>query len=57
MRDIRVDVKQWLSVQLGEDFIAYTHGPTFIDNPLTRLGQIEGNPFQEAVTEAARRVN
>jgi nickel-dependent lactate racemase len=42
---------------VGEDFIAYTHGPTFIDNPLTRLGQIDGNPFQEAVTEAARRVN
>jgi nickel-dependent lactate racemase len=39
----------------GEALIAYTHGPAFIDNPHTRLGKIEGNPFQEAVTEAARR--
>jgi nickel-dependent lactate racemase len=39
----------------GEPLIAYTHGPDFIDNPGTRLGRIEGNPFHEAVTEAARR--
>jgi nickel-dependent lactate racemase len=39
----------------GEALIAYTHGPKFIDNPHTRLGKIEDNPFQEAVTEAARR--
>jgi lactate racemase len=39
----------------GEALIAYTHGPTFIDDPHTRLGKIDGNPFQEAVTEAARR--
>lgn len=39
----------------GEQLIAYSHGPRFIDDPNTRLGQIEGNPFQEAVAEAARR--
>jgi nickel-dependent lactate racemase len=39
----------------GEAVIAYTHGPQFADHPGTRLGQIEGNPFHEAVTEAARR--
>jgi nickel-dependent lactate racemase len=41
----------------GEALIAHTHGPAFIDHPGTRLGQIEGNPFHEAVTEAARRAN
>jgi nickel-dependent lactate racemase len=39
----------------GEALIAYTHGPTFVDHPGTRLGRVEGNPFHEAVTEAARR--
>jgi nickel-dependent lactate racemase len=41
----------------GEALIAYTHGPAFVDHPGTRLGQIEGNPFHEAVSEAARRAN
>jgi nickel-dependent lactate racemase len=41
----------------GEALIAHTHGPAFVDHPGTRLGQIEGNPFHEAVTEAARRAN
>jgi len=41
----------------GESLIAYTHGPAFVDHPGTRLGRIEGNPFQEAVTEAARLAN
>ena len=35
--------------------IAYTHGPHMIDDPATRLGRIEGNPFHEAISEAARR--
>jgi len=35
--------------------IAYTHGPHMLDHPGTRLGRIEGNPFHEAITEAARR--
>lgn len=41
----------------GEALIAHTHGPAFVDHPGTRLGRIEGNPFHEAVSEAARRVN
>jgi len=39
----------------GERLIAHTHGPAFVDHPGTRLGRIEGNPFHEAITEAARR--
>mgnify|MGYP001029078694 FL=1 len=39
----------------GEALIAHTHGPAFVDHPGTRLGRIEGNPFHEAVSEAARR--
>jgi nickel-dependent lactate racemase len=39
----------------GEALIAYTHGPQFVDHPYTRLGKIDGNPFHEAVSEAARR--
>ncbi len=39
----------------GETLIAYSHGPEFIDNPNSRLGQIEGNPFQEAIAQAALR--
>ncbi|MDR3575986.1 MAG: nickel-dependent lactate racemase [Anaerolineaceae bacterium] len=41
----------------GEALIAFTHGPAFIDHPCTRLGRIDGNPFHEAVTEAARWAN
>ncbi len=41
----------------GEALIAHTHGPAFIDDPRTRLGRIEGNPFHDAITEAARRAN
>lgn len=39
----------------GEEVIAHTHGPAFVDHPGTRLGRLAGNPFHEAVTEAARR--
>jgi nickel-dependent lactate racemase len=39
----------------GEALIAYTHGPAFVDHPGTRLGSVDGNPFHEAITEAARR--
>jgi len=39
----------------GEAMIAYTHGPRIMDHPGTRLGNIEGNPFHEGVSEAARR--
>lgn len=39
----------------GEAMIAYTHGPHMVDHPGTRLGRIDGNPFHEAISEAARR--
>jgi len=39
----------------GEALIAHTHGPAFVDHPDTRLGRVEGNPFHEAIIEAARR--
>ena len=39
----------------GEAMIAYTHGAHMVDHPGTRLGRTEGNPFHQAVTEAARR--
>jgi nickel-dependent lactate racemase len=39
----------------GEALIAHTHGPAFVDHPGTRLGRVDGNPFQAAVIEAARR--
>jgi nickel-dependent lactate racemase len=39
----------------GEAMIAYTHSPQMVDHPGTRLGRIEGNPFHEAVSEAAQR--
>jgi nickel-dependent lactate racemase len=41
----------------GEALIAHTHGPSFVDHTGTRLGRVEGNPFHEAVSEAARRAN
>jgi len=40
----------------GELLIAHTHGPAFVDHPGTRLGRVDGNPFHEAIAEAARRV-
>jgi len=39
----------------GEAMIAYTHGPVMLEQPGTRLGRIEGNPFREALQEAGRR--
>jgi nickel-dependent lactate racemase len=39
----------------GEALITYSHGPRFVDDPNTRLGKTEGNPFHEAITEAALR--
>jgi len=39
----------------GENLIAFSHGPAIVDHPGTRLGRIVGNPFHEAVREAARR--
>jgi nickel-dependent lactate racemase len=39
----------------GEAVIAFTHGSSMVDHPGTRLGKIEGNPFQAAVREASRK--
>jgi len=39
-----------------EAVIAYTHGPAMLDQPGTRLAQLAGNPFQEAVRAVARAV-
>jgi nickel-dependent lactate racemase len=38
----------------GEAFIAYTHSPSVLDHPRVRVGRVEGNPFQEAVSEAGK---
>jgi nickel-dependent lactate racemase len=39
----------------GEAIITYTHGPAMLDREGVRLGQLAGNPFQEAVRRVARR--
>ncbi len=39
----------------GAPTIAGTHAPRFLDHPGTRLGNLDGNPFHEAVREIARR--
>lgn len=39
----------------GERTIEVTHGPQMLDEPGTRLGRIEGNPFHQAVTEIAQK--
>ena len=36
-----------------EATIAYTHGPAMLDQPGTRLAQLDGNPFQQAVRHVA----
>lgn len=41
----------------GEPTIEYTHLPWALDHPRTRLGNIDGNPFHEAITEIARKAN
>jgi nickel-dependent lactate racemase len=33
-----------------------THGPQFLDQPGVRLGQIDGNPFQQFVRDAAQAI-
>ncbi|MFM9107628.1 MAG: lactate racemase domain-containing protein, partial [Chloroflexota bacterium] len=38
-----------------EATIGYTHGPAMLDREGTRLAQLAGNPFQEAVREVSRR--
>jgi nickel-dependent lactate racemase len=40
----------------GEATIAATHGPQLLDHSGTRLGAVEGNPFQQFVRRAGERV-
>ncbi len=40
----------------GEATIEYTHLPWALDHPRTRLGNLDGNPFHEAITEIALKV-
>ncbi len=38
----------------SDETIGLTHGPQFLDQPGVRLGQIEGNAFQQFVRDAAQ---
>ncbi|MCS7060292.1 MAG: lactate racemase domain-containing protein [Anaerolineae bacterium] len=40
----------------GEATIQATHSPAMLDHPGTRLGEIEGNPFQRFVRAAGARI-
>ncbi len=40
----------------SEATIGLTHGPQFLDQPGVRLGQIDGNPFQQFVRAAAQAI-
>ncbi len=40
----------------GEATIQATHGPAMLDQPGTRLGAVEGNPFQAFVRQAGERI-
>ena len=40
----------------SEETIGLTHGPQFLDQPGVRLGQIDGNPFQQFVRDAAQAI-
>jgi nickel-dependent lactate racemase len=40
----------------SEETIGLTHGPQFLDRPGVRLGQIDGNPFQQFVRDAAQAI-
>jgi len=48
----------WKTVGIGcagEETIAWTHAPRFLDSPRCRPGLVDGNPFLEVVKENARR--
>jgi nickel-dependent lactate racemase len=48
----------WKTVGIGcagEETIAFTHSPRFLDHPRCRPGSADGNPFQDVVKENARR--
>ena len=40
----------------SEETIGLTHGPRFLDQPGVRLGQIDGNSFQQFVRDAAQAI-
>jgi len=40
----------------SEETIGLTHGPRFLDHPGVRLGQIQGNTFQQFVRDAAQTI-
>ena len=40
----------------SEETIGLTHGPQFLDRPGVRLGQIDDNPFQQFVRDAAKAI-
>ncbi|MFN8453427.1 MAG: lactate racemase domain-containing protein [Anaerolineae bacterium] len=40
----------------GEATLQATHGPAMLDEPGTRLGAVEGNPFQAFVRQAGARI-
>jgi lactate racemase len=40
----------------SEATIGLTHGPQFLDQPGVRLGQIDGNPFQQFVRDTAQAI-
>ena len=39
----------------GQETIAWTHHPVFLDQPAVRLCRLDGNPFQEVLREIAAR--
>lgn len=48
----------WKTVGIGcagEETIAFTHSPRFLDHPRCRPGIVDGNPFLDIVKENARR--
>ncbi|MFH1995846.1 MAG: nickel-dependent lactate racemase [Candidatus Omnitrophota bacterium] len=40
----------------GEEFINATHHPRFLDDPRTALGRVNGNPFQNVLWEAVKKL-
>ena len=40
----------------SEETIGLTHGPQFLDQPGVRLGQIDGNPFQQFVRDMTQAI-
>jgi len=40
----------------GEETINATHGVRFLDDPGTKLGSIDGNPFQDVIWEIAKNI-